>query len=432
MKHAFMLLFAGILTQSAWAEETTPDEVAPPVTTSHEIFGLSSLGFSGAVRFDYFSSSRALDGRKDFPGGTLQAKIQPVWNSSLRGKLEGRITQPRLGSGTPESTLLESYLALRTETSEWRIGKQIVAWGRADGINPTDNLTPRNFTVLLPFEEDQRLGLTAFKLDYYLTEQHTLTFFTTPEFTPSTLPRPTDGTQIVETRPGSALKDSTVALKLNKTGDDIDWSASYFRGYSHLPDATLIGMSGGFPVLQWHYDKIEVWGADFAKNFGRWGVRGELAYYATQDKVGSDPAIKNPFLFYVIGADRTFFDNLNVNLQFIGRRVSDFHDPATINDPLLRTVATQNAITDGQQDRESYGLSTRISDKWLNDTLETEMLVFGYITRPNYYIRPLVRYAFDDRFKGTLGGEIYTGADDTFYGRLKRNRTVFAEMRYSF
>lgn len=422
-----MLLAAG----SAWAQEKIPDET-PATESSLSSLGVSGLDISGALRFDYFSSSRTLDDRRDFPGGTVQAKIQPAWNDALRGKLEGRITQPKLGSGTAGSTLLESWLALRTGTSEWRLGKQIVPWGRADGINPTDNLTPRDFTVLLPFEEDQRLGLTAFKLDYYLTEQHTLTFFTTPEFTPSTLPRPMDGTQIVETRPGSALGDSTVALKINKTGDDLDWSASYFRGYSHLPQATPIGISGGLPILQWHYDKIEVWGADFAKNFGRWGVRGEVAYYMTQDKNGSDPAVKNPFLFYVLGADRTFFDNLNVNLQFIGRRVRNYHDPAAISDPLARGVAVQNAITGGQQDRESYGLSTRISDKWWNDTLEAEVLMLGYLTRPSYYLRPLVSYALDDHVKGTLGGEIYSGADDTFYGQLKRNRNIFVELRYSF
>ena len=141
-----MLVVTSALSQSAWAQEAAPDETTLPATTHP-----SSLDFSGALRFDYFSSSRTLDDRKDFPGGTLQAKIQPEWNGSLRGKLEGRINQPKLGTGTADSTLLESYLALRTETTEWRLGKQLVAWGRADGINPTDNLTPRDFTVLLPF-----------------------------------------------------------------------------------------------------------------------------------------------------------------------------------------------------------------------------------------------------------------------------------------
>lgn len=38
--------------------------------------------------------------------------------------------------------------------------------GRADGINPTDNLSPRDYTRLVPDETDQRLGNDALKLTY--------------------------------------------------------------------------------------------------------------------------------------------------------------------------------------------------------------------------------------------------------------------------
>lgn len=46
------------------------------------------------------------------------------------------------------------------------VGRQIVVWGRADGINPTDNLSPRDYTRLVPDETDQRLGNDAIKLTY--------------------------------------------------------------------------------------------------------------------------------------------------------------------------------------------------------------------------------------------------------------------------
>ena len=35
--------------------------------------------------------------------------------------------------------------------------------GRADRINPTDNLTPRDFTLLVPDDEDQRFGTAAIR-----------------------------------------------------------------------------------------------------------------------------------------------------------------------------------------------------------------------------------------------------------------------------
>ena len=45
-----------------------------------------------------------------------------------------------------------------------------------------------------------------------------------------------------------------------------------------------------------------------AKTFGSVGVHGEAAYYPTEDWNGTDPAVDDPYLHYVIGADYTFDD----------------------------------------------------------------------------------------------------------------------------
>ena len=49
-----------------------------------------------------------------------------------------------------------------------RAGRQIIAWGRADGLNPTDNLTGEDLTLLAPDDDDRRLGTTALRASYYL------------------------------------------------------------------------------------------------------------------------------------------------------------------------------------------------------------------------------------------------------------------------
>lgn len=77
-------------------------------------------------------------------------------------------------------------------------------------------------------------------------------------------------------------------------------------------------------------------------------------------------------------------------------------------------------------------MTSRLSNKWLNDTPEVEVLAFVNFRRANSYIRPLMTYALTDHVKATIGGEFYRGADATFFGRLKRNKGVFAELRYSF
>lgn len=420
------------LPSGGWAQ---PDETSPPGMLDRTFTLLRDEGLSGSIRLDYFQSSKSLDNETDFAGGTVQIKLTPKINDWLDGKVEARTTEPDLFGDRLESetTLLEGYLTIHFARADIRIGKQIVAWGRADGINPTDNLTPHDFVVLLPFEEDQRFGTTALKVDAYLTADLTLTLFTTPFFEPSKIPlgAAVEG-KVVEHRPDHTRLNSELGLKLNRSGGALDWSFSYFHGYDLLPDARLIGLSAAGPVLELRHNRINVIGADAARNFGRYGFRAEAAYFLTRDRDGQDPTVKNPFLFYVAGIDRTFLENLNLNLQFVGRWVKDFSDPESITDPALKAVATQNAIFDNQQDRTSYGLTSRIGEKWFNDTLEAELLFFMNSRPTNWFARPLVTYAFTDHVKGTIGGEIYQGPENSFFGRLKDNRGAFAELRYGF
>ena len=185
-----VLILAWVVTAaSARADDSEP------AATSFMHQGMTFLqdqGLAGALRFDYFSSSRALDNETSFFGGTAQVKLRPAFGGGLDGKIEGRLTEPDVGRGrsSSSSTLLEGYVTAHFTKADLRIGKQIVAWGRADGINPTDNLTPHDFTVLLPFEEDQRFGTVALKLDVAVSTELMFTFFTTPFFEPAKIPWP--------------------------------------------------------------------------------------------------------------------------------------------------------------------------------------------------------------------------------------------------
>ncbi len=426
MRGLWWLPFLLLGQATAWAGEGDP-------AGSGAWDYLRDQGLSGALRLDYYRSSKSFDDSTDFLGVTAQAKLLPTLTSWLDAKIEGRVTNPAIGEdGETGSTLLEGYVTARFQRAELRVGKQIVAWGRADGINPTDNLTPHDYQVMLPFEEDQRVGTTAIKLDAYFGTEYTLTLFATPYFLPSKLPFPADGATLVETRPDRNWSDSEAGLRLNRVGGTLDWSVSYYHGYSLLPELYPLGVTPTGPLLELRYPQIDVVGADMAQNFGRYGVRAEAAYIRPQDYQMNQPVGMRPYVYLVAGVDRTFLANLNVNLQAVARWVQDYTDPEAIADPLLRAAALQNAITFGQQDRANYGMTTRISNKWYNDTLTAEVLAFVNFRRSNSYIRPLISYAFTDHVKATIGAELYRGGDDTFFGRVRRNQGAFAELRYSF
>lgn len=384
---------------------------------------------SGTLRADYFQSTQTLDDRADFVGATAQIKALPVITADVDGKVDLRVTDPALGRGDHlRVLLLEGYATVHFDRADLQIGKQIIAWGRADGINPTDNVSPRDYTVMLPFEDDQRLGVTALKLDYYLSQEYTLTVLAAPLFEPSDVPVPSGSIMSVR-RPGSGLANTQVGARLNKVGGDFDWSVSYYRGFSLLPTVQA-GELGS--ALDLHYDRISVVGADFARNFGRFGLRGEIAYVNSADDSNRDTFVKHPYLFWILGVDRTFYEYLNFNVQFFERLDLTYQDPGAIADPQLRRAADLNGILEGLTEYTNHGMSFRISEEWMNETLRAEVFGVSDLTGNSYYLRPLVTWAFTDNLKGTVGANIYGGGQRTQYGIQVANSGAFVELRYGF
>jgi hypothetical protein len=379
------------------------------------------------LRADYFQSSRTLDGENNLSAATVQVKALPRLNDTIDGKLEARFSDDLSGpEGGIKTRLLEGFATIHYARMDLRVGRQVIAWGRADGINPTDNITPRDYTVLLPFDDDQRFGATALLLNGYPSQDLTLTLITTPFFQPSQIALP-PGAPVIDHPPARTVSGSELALKVNHTGGELDWSISYFHGSRLLPYIRPAGA-----VWELYYPRISVVGADFARNFGRFGVRGEMAYTRPEQNAAADPNTTNPRVFWVLGIDRTFFDDLNINLQVFEHLMQHYRSPTELASPSTRIIATENAIIDGQASRISNGITFRVNNKWINQTLEAEVFAVANFAHSNYFVRPLVSYAFNDHLKGTVGAEIYRGAGDTQYGLLRPDSGAFAELRYGF
>ncbi len=375
-----------------------------------------------------------MSGTNNVFGLNAQLKFMPTFTDEIDGKVEARFTLPDITRHEdPDGELLEGYINIRLDKLDIRLGKQNVVWGRADYINPTDNLTPRDYTILLPFEEDQRTGTYALKLDYHVSPEYTVTVFTTPSFEPSTitllLPK---GSLVSENKPSHSLSHGEVGVKFDKSGGNLDWSISYYHRFSLFPAFKGLGFSPfGQPLIELHYPEMNVIGADFARNFGPYGIRVEAAYIMPVSEPTGFISMQ-PYLYYVLGADRTFRENLNVNLQFIGRWVEGFKPLKSVNDPFQRAVSSANQIVFNQQDCTNYGMSARVSKKWFNDTLEAEIRALLNFYRTNSYVRPLITYTFTDHIKGSIGAEYYSGPQDSFFGSMKSIKGMFAELRYNF
>lgn len=431
-----MVLFSPIAARGQEPASQQEEAVSPPDGGPDAPSGLSMerlrerLGLTGSIRGGFWSSSRMLDDEKNIPTGSLWLKGAPsLWpNGAFR--FEGWVGRLH-GDADLDLHLREGYLDLSAGPVDLRIGRQIIVWGRADRINPTDNLTPHDFTLLVPDDDDQRLGTLAVKGTYFI-DQISMTALWLPRFEPDRVPlrRPPSPLFFSERQPDGGYRQG--AFKVEQTGGALDWSVSYFHGFDPFPDIAID--FSPFPAinLALEHHPIDVIGADAAAAVGRFGLRAEVAYTFTEDRRGDDPEIKNPFLFLVVGGDRTFLESLNINVQYILHVVSRYRNPEEIPDPLRREVAAQQAVITNQIDRVQQGVSLRISDQWFNQTLEGELVGIVFFPRHDYALRPRVTYAFSDRWKGVIGADLFRGEERSFFGYLKENSTVYAELRWSF
>lgn len=417
-------LFSSLGSMRVFASEDNPASAPDGVFST-----LSSLNLNGSLRGSYWNVSNKPYGDNNLVIGELWLKAAPQLGDNAKLLFEGWTRTPNALKSTGEqSSLREGFVSFSSSAVDFRIGKQIIAWGRADQLNPTDNLSPHDYSMLSTEIDDQRQGSSAVKATYNFTNM-AATGIWLPDFSPNTLPiPPSTGTIYSESTPSG----DQFALKLEQSGLAVDWSLSYFRGFDLNPDIAIQSVLPEAVNLSLQHHRIHVLGADASTVIGRYGLRTEAAYTWTESTAGIDPFVKKPFFYGVVGSDRTFFEYLNINLQYFMRQINDFNDPNTIADPLTRYVAIQQSIISNQQDKFQQGISLRIGNKWLNETLEAEFAAVYSFTRRDYLLRPKLSYAFDDHWKGALVANLYRGDANTFFGMLNYLSNVSGELCYNF
>lgn len=424
---------------------------------------LARAGLSGSVALDYFSSDHNIDDLKNFPGINLDLKQRLHVAEGMRWIAETRVLAEQIGHDVRDpigssarnlryvdgvvTELREGYGEIDRGKLELRAGKQIIAWGRADELNPTDVITPKDYLLLLPEgQAAYRYGVTALRADYFLTPETRVIGVWVPVFSPSRIPLDVPaGVHLRETLPAITIQDGSAGIKLDHSGGDIDASLSYYYGFNLLPEIRVGSVTSDPATGAVNADatlvhpRRQMVGADFATALGRYGYRGELAFVHTPNGDGHRVDEVTPYVSYVLGVERTFFDNLNVIVQYVGRYVLHRVDPARAlanPDPLLGEAdflaARETFVINQELDTWQNGWSMRVDKRWWNDTLEFEMLSLHYVERNDFYLRPTLAYALADGWRATVGGEVFQGPKHSFFGRVEKNTGAFVEMRYSF
>jgi hypothetical protein len=187
------------------------------------------------------------------------------------------------------------------------IGSQRLAWGRTTAVNPTDNLTPHDWTDPL---ESIRLSQWAARLGVE-KERWNLEVAAVAIFAPSRLPAlggrwwtvqpervpnpayPDSGPSTLRLKfrdgtsafPAATWGNAQTGIRGGFRGSRLEWSLSYLHGFDHAPRLVILPSTpapdhGTWPIfVNRDFRRAEIWGADGALVTGAWAVRAEAARF---------------------------------------------------------------------------------------------------------------------------------------------------------
>jgi hypothetical protein len=376
----------------------------------------------------------------------LSDAVTAFFNPRLRLTVGDVDTDGYIGSHTDRSfDLREGYARFRGEYLDITAGRQIISWGVADGINPTDKLCPKDMTIVSSDRDDRRLGVLALKGDLYLGD-HVLTGVWQPVFTDSKFrlsDLPDEAEIFIEDvqLPENKLSNSAVALKWAAIFGRTDVSASFFYGWDTVPDIifkeAVTDDDGTRVTVTPVFNRIQNYGADFASVLGPVILRGEGAYTHVLERGTRSPGRQKSQAQWIVGPEWEWFENFTINAQYGMTHVLDYEpisdDESEIGDDPRKGVDAFNARLNRQLKENNPMATLRIDYRMLQDTLFLQFRGIYFIDDKEYRLRPRVVYDLNDYLNFTVGASLSYGPEGSRFQRSGESyNEVFAELKYSF
>ena len=425
---------------------------------------------SGYVRGDVFAGKTpdASAATMKAAYGELALTVRTAKSRVADGFAEARV---RYGlQGHTQATVIdlrEAYANVYLGPLDFRLGQQIIVWGRADALNPTNNLTPVDFRIRSPLEDDIRRGNIGARAFLRLPAPFRLEGVWMPVYLATELPD-VGLPQFVSfgspKYPAPDLRNGLGAGRLHVEHAAFEASVSYLYGYAPLPGLTLSSLTfdpatPSVVVARTAYNQHVV-GADFSTAVGDiMTIRGEGAFRRPVDYRDRAYAAR-PDVQWAVGADHNF-GSLSVIAQYLGRYVFDWAkergpgmqlDPAVLKmnpDPTANPdiafwrdaattaidaqLAKTSQILFSQTARWQHLATLRLEWLFAHEALSLSSLALFNFTTHELLLTPRIGYRLNDTATLYAGAQIFLGPDDTLFGLVDQELSAgYLELRAAF
>ncbi len=225
--------------------------------------------------------------------------------------LETETKLAKISGQNRETTLRlsEAYLDYYTNKIDWRFGKQIISWGSAYQLNPTDYFSPKDMTAIKPFNE--KIGVNAIKGIYYGKNRVEVTGVITPFFTSNRISPDYFQKQVKLDSVANTLENLQAGIKITKRGlRGFDLSTSFYHGRDRQPIFRNFSVNPQ-PPLQMKYPMANHIGLDLVGDLGE----NDIGFWTELDYSQYEDNNYQGRLQLVTGFAYTFNNNLHLMSQ---------------------------------------------------------------------------------------------------------------------
>ncbi len=297
---------------------------------------------------------------------------------------------------------------------DFRVGRQIVVWGKSDNIRVTDVLNPiDNTTPAMVDIKDLRLGRMMSKVDFYANGWamsgiilHENRFTENPKAGSEFRAMP----DMPIDEPDNSFENSGVAVSVSKnfTGQDLAfYYANQYLDKSYLENGVL------------NYERSNMFGVAYNRVIDSFLFKTELAYFDNIEYNSVAEAKKRVDL--LVGLEYNGISDGSVSFEVANRHIIDYDEALYL-------------ATDNFTNENEYQYAVRFTQSYINQTLDFTILAtaFGEDLKDGGFVRSWVDYAVNDKISTTLGVIDYIGGDKPSWESVKNNDKVFATLKYNF
>ncbi len=379
---------------------------------------------------------------------TLNAKVEADVSSDVSLRLEADLWRDDADfqeeGSLVRARIREGYAKLRLGNADLRLGRVQIAWGEADGVIVSDQVSPFDIENFIVAGFDQiRLGVDGAFLDYYFDSGNELQLLWIGRFQPYDLPErgspwsfvdeealAAQGLTLVRaSTPSGGLENSEFGIRFSGHPVVADWAIGYLRSWDDRPSLRIRP-----PLVVPTYNRFDLFTGNVV-----WPVADVLLKLDTAYERGrflpTDPT--NPSALPTAAAG--FVAKQDVWRTLIGLdakpRIPGWEEPNASFQFVHEEVIDPRPGLRGPKHTDL--VSVLLMASYRNETIKPWLFAIANVRDADMWIQAKIDYEPFDHWRFSIeydffDGRPFNGSSGGTFGQFSNNDLVQTTIRYSY